>query len=53
VFQESVVFLEGIVVKGKPCCQGRDPVAIWWFIRVLYPVTLPVYPQDRFRALVL
>ena len=53
VLQESVVFLEGVVVKGRPRCRGRDPAAIWWFTRVLHPATLPVYPQDRFRVLVL
>jgi hypothetical protein len=44
VLQESVVLLEGVVVKGRPYCQGRDPVTIWWFARVLYPATLLVYP---------
>jgi hypothetical protein len=53
VLQESVVLLEGVVVKGRPHCQGRDPVTIRWFARVLYPVTLPVHPQDHFRVLVL
>ena len=53
VLQESVVFLEGVVVKGRPRCRGRDPAAIWWFTRVLYLVTLLVYLQDRFRVLVL
>ena len=53
VLQESVVLLEGVVVEGRPRCQGRDPTAIWWFTRVLYPATLPVYLQDRFRVLVL
>jgi hypothetical protein len=53
VLQESVVLLEYIVVKGRPRCQGRDPVSIWWFTRVVYPATLPVHPQDRFRVLVL
>jgi hypothetical protein len=53
VLQESVVLLEYIVVKGRPHCRGRDPVSIWWFTRVVYPVTLLVYPQDRFRVLVL
>ena len=47
------MLLEGVVVKGRPHCQGRGPVTIWWFARVLYPVTLPVYLQDRFRVLVL
>ena len=53
VFQESVVLLEYVVVKGRPRCQGRDPVSIWWFTRVVYLVTLLVYLQDRFRVLVL
>jgi hypothetical protein len=43
VLQESVVLLEYIVVKGRLYCQGRDPVSIWWFTRVVYPVTLLVY----------
>ena len=53
VLQESVVLLKGVVVEGRPRCQGRDPVTIWWFTRVLYPVTLLVYLQDHFRVLVL
>ena len=53
VLQESVVLLEGVVVKGRPHCRGRDPATIWWFARVLNPATLPVHPQDRFRVLVL
>jgi hypothetical protein len=28
-------------------------MSIWWFARVLYLVILLVYPQDRFRVLVL
>ena len=53
VLQESVVLLEYVVVKGRPRCQGRDPVSIWWFTRVVYLATLLVYLQDRFRVLVL
>ena len=53
VLQESVVLLEYVVVKGRPRRQGRDPVSIWWFTRVVYPVTLPVHLQDHFRVLVL
>jgi hypothetical protein len=53
VLQESVVLLEYVVVKGRPHYQGRDPVSIWWFTRVVYLATLLVYPQDRFRVLVL
>ena len=53
MFQESVVLLKYVVVKGRPRCQGRDPVSIWWFTRVVYLVTLPVYLQDRFGVLVL
>ena len=29
VFQESVVLLKYVVVKGRPRRQGRDPVSIW------------------------
>ena len=47
------MLLEGVVVKGRPRCQGRGPVTIWWFARVLYLATLLVYLQDRFRVLVL
>ena len=47
------MLLEGVVVKGRPRCRGRDPVTIWWFAKVLYPATLLVHPQDRFRVLVL
>jgi hypothetical protein len=53
VLQESVVLLEYVIVKGRPRCQGRDPVSIWWFTRVVHLVTLLVYPQDRFGVLVL
>jgi hypothetical protein len=53
VLQKSVVLLEGVVVEGRPRCQGRDPTAIWWFARVLHLAALPVYLQDRFRVLVL
>jgi hypothetical protein len=54
VLEESVVLLKGIVVEGRPHCRGRDPITtIWWFARVLYLATLPVYPQDSFRVLVL
>jgi hypothetical protein len=53
VFQESIVFLEGVVVKERPRYRYRDPTTIWRLVRVLHPVALPVYPQDRFRVLVL
>jgi hypothetical protein len=53
VLQESVVFLEGIVVKERPRYRYRDPMTIWRLARVLYPAALLVYPQDRFRVLVL
>jgi hypothetical protein len=43
VLQESVVLLEYVVVKGRPRRWGRDPVSIWWFTRVVHPVTLLVY----------
>ena len=41
---ESVVFLEGVVVKERPHYRYRDPMTIWRLTRVLYPVALPVYP---------
>jgi hypothetical protein len=53
VLQESVVFLEGVVVKERPHRRYRDPMTIWRLARVLYLVVLPVYPQDRFGVLVL
>jgi hypothetical protein len=53
VFQESVVFLEGVVVKERLRCRYRDPVTIWRLTRVLYLVALLVYLQDHFRVLVL
>ena len=43
VLQESVVFLEGVVVKERPRYRYRDPMTIWRLARVLYPVALPVY----------
>jgi hypothetical protein len=53
VLQESVVFLEGVVVKERPRHRYRDPTTIWRLARVLYPAALLVHPQDRFRVLVL
>jgi hypothetical protein len=53
VLQESVVFLEGVVVKERPRYRYRDPMTIWRLARVLYLVALLVYPQDHFRVLVL
>jgi hypothetical protein len=53
VLQESVVFLEGVVVKERPRRRYRDPMTIWRLARVLYPAALLVYPQDHFRVLVL
>jgi hypothetical protein len=52
VLQESVVFLEGIVVKERPHYRYRDPTTVWRLARVLHPAALPVYPQDRFGVLV-
>jgi hypothetical protein len=52
VLQESVVFLEGVVVKERPRCRYRDPMTVWRLARVLYPAALLVYPQDRFGVLV-
>jgi hypothetical protein len=43
VFQESIVFLKGIVVKERLRCRYRDPTTIWRLARVLYPVALLVY----------
>jgi hypothetical protein len=43
VFQESIVFLEGVIVKERPRHRYRDPITIWRLARVLYPVVLPVY----------
>ena len=42
VFQESVVLLEYVIVKGRPRCRGRDPVSIWWFARVTYIYIVPI-----------
>jgi hypothetical protein len=53
VLQESVVFLEGVVVKERPRRRCGDPTTVWRLTRVLYPAALPVYPQDRFGVLVL
>ena len=53
VLQESVVFLEGVVVKERPRRRCGDPTTIWRLARVLYPAALPVHPQDRFGVLVL
>jgi hypothetical protein len=52
VLQESVVFLEGVVVKERPHHRYRDPTTVWRLARVLHPAALPVYPQDRFGVLV-
>jgi hypothetical protein len=52
VLQESVVFLEGVVVKERPRYRCRDPTMVWRLARVLHLVALPVYPQDRFGVLV-
>ena len=43
VLQESVVFLEGVVVKERPRRRCRDPMTIWRLTRVLYLVALLVY----------
>jgi hypothetical protein len=43
VLQESVVFLEGIVVKERPRYRYMDPITIWQLARVLYPAALLVY----------
>jgi hypothetical protein len=53
VLQESVVFLEGIIVKERPRYRYRDPMTIWQLARVLHPVVLLVYLQDHFRVLIL
>ena len=47
------MFLEGIIVKERLYYRYRDPITIWRLARVLYPGALLVYPQDRFRVLVL
>jgi hypothetical protein len=52
VLQESVVFLEGVVVKERPRHRCGDPTTVWRLARVLHPAALPVYPQDRFGVLV-
>jgi hypothetical protein len=53
VLQESMVFLEGVIVKERPRHRCRDPMTVWRLARVLYLVVLLVYPQDHFRVLVL